>query len=81
MITWTLNLQIFQLRNLLIALIVGIPLKSAGRSGVILPPVYIMLTAERESTQVAGLAQAAADCSRWPCIARMDIPVSGILIA
>jgi hypothetical protein len=60
--------------------IVRIPLKAAGRSGVILPPVYIMLNTERESTHVAGMAQA-SDWSRWPLRARMDMPESGILIA
>jgi hypothetical protein len=59
---------------------VAIPLKSAGSSGVILPPVFFMLVAARESTQPAGMAQA-ADCSRWPFWARIDIPESEILIA
>ena len=59
---------------------VAIPLKSAGSSGVILPPVYFMLVAARESTQPAGMAQA-ADCSRWPLMDRIDIPESEILIA
>ena len=58
----------------------AIPLKSAGSSGVILPPVYFMLVAARESTQPAGMAQA-ADCSRWPLLDRIDIPESEILIA
>jgi hypothetical protein len=36
---------------------VPIPLKSAGSSGVILPPVYFMLVAAWESIQLAGMAQ------------------------
>jgi len=59
---------------------VAIPLKSAGSSGVILPPVYFMLIAAREFTQPAGMAQA-SDCSRWPLRDRIDIPESEILIA
>jgi hypothetical protein len=39
-----------------------------------------MLTAERESTHVAGMAQA-SDWSRWPWRVSMDMPESGILIA
>jgi hypothetical protein len=57
-----------------------IPLKYAGSSAVILPPVFFMLIAAREFTQVAGMAQA-SDCSRWPLSARIDMLESEILIA
>jgi hypothetical protein len=57
-----------------------IPLNPADLSGVFLPPAHFMLFAERESTQPTVMMQGSG-CSRWPLIARIDIPVSEILIA